>query len=158
MTKNPSSPPHLSLSLRHSRSSTKSSQKPPTPKHLKSLQPGQEYSGITPPLSPGNLNLSPGNMRPSRTMPELYRAAEEESTEGEGKETSSPGENTAPSSGSEQSLQLRETTLQNSTIPLTHTHTHTRTHPIMHPPSTHITTQTDTHTPLQVHSTVLYHN
>ncbi|XP_031437665.1 ensconsin [Clupea harengus] len=88
------------------RSSTKSSQKPPTPKHLKSLQPGQEYSGITPPLSPGNLNLSPGNMRPSRTMPELYRAAEEESTEGEGKETSSPVVKSAGTTDPEEASRL----------------------------------------------------
>ncbi|XP_076127871.1 ensconsin isoform X2 [Alosa pseudoharengus] len=80
-TQSPGTPPCRTKAPSPARSSLKSSQKPPTPKHLRS--PGQEHSAATPPLSPGNL-------RPSRTMPELYRAAEEDDAEGEAKEATSP--------------------------------------------------------------------
>ncbi|XP_048106977.1 ensconsin isoform X2 [Alosa alosa] len=79
------------------RSSLKSSQKPPTPKHLRS--PGQEHSAATPPLSPGNL-------RPSRTMPELYRAAEEDDAEGEAKEATSPAVKSAGTTDPEEASRL----------------------------------------------------
>ncbi|XP_062406586.1 ensconsin [Sardina pilchardus] len=94
----PGSQPSRTKAPSPARSST-SSKKPPTPKHLRS--PGQEHSASTPPLSPGNL-------RPSRTMPELYRAAEEDGAEGEAKEATSPVKSAGTTDPEEASRLLAE--------------------------------------------------
>ncbi|XP_041951779.1 ensconsin [Alosa sapidissima] len=96
-TQSPGTQPCRTKAPSPARSSLKSSQKPPTPKHLRS--PGQEHSAATPPLSPGNL-------RPSRTMPELYRAAEEDDAEGEAKEATSPAVKSAGTTDPEEASRL----------------------------------------------------
>ncbi|XP_030642003.1 ensconsin isoform X2 [Chanos chanos] len=69
------------------RATAKTSQRPPTPKHAKSPPPPLL------PLSPSNPSLSPGNLRPSRAVPESPR----ETPEGEGSKTEEAEQSSTPS-------------------------------------------------------------